>query len=224
MRWSMGIEAGPVWQAKNDVAVPGDTGTRFALDDVTGAGPFPYARIELTYQLNEKQELRGLVAPLSLDGDGTLPQPVSFSGVSFAPGATEAKYKFNSYRLTWRYTVHDSAAWTWKIGATGKIRDAKIELRQGGLSASDSNVGFVPLLNVYGEYRLVDRWRATLDFDGLVGPNGRAFDIGVKVAYDVTPRWSLEGGYRVLEGGADNNNVYNFAMFNYAILGARYRF
>lgn len=222
--WSIGVEAGPVWQSKNDVQIPGDTGTRFALNEITGSGPFPFARLELTYHLTEKQELRGLLAPLSLDGVGTLTQPINFNGVTFTPGATEAKYKFNSYRLTWRYTMFDSSAWTWKLGITGKIRDASIELRQGGVSTTDSNVGLVPLVNLYGEYRLAGHWRGILDFDGLVGPSGRAFDCGLKAAYELTPQWSLEAGYRVLEGGADNDKVYNFALFNYAVLGARYRF
>jgi hypothetical protein len=104
------------------------------------------------------------------------------------------------------------------------VRDATIELRQGGVQSSDSNTGLVPLFNAYGEYRFADRWRAIFDFDGLVGPNGRAFDIGLKVGYDLTRNLSLEGGYRMLEGGVDNDDVYNFAWFNYAVVGVRYRF
>lgn len=61
---------------------------------------------------------------------------------------------------------------------------------------SFSNVGVVPLFNAYGEYRLSERWRAIFDFDGLVGPSGRAFDIGVKAAYGLTRDLSIEGGYR----------------------------
>jgi opacity protein-like surface antigen len=223
-RWSIGVETGAVWQAKNDVQIPGDTGTRFALDDVTGDGPFPFLRLEATYRLTDKQELRGLIAPLSISEDGTLASAVNFNGQTFAPGAASAKYQFNSYRLTWRYTVLESPQWTWKLGVTAKVRDATIELRQGGVQSSDSNTGLVPLFNAYGEYRFADRWRAIFDFDGLVGPNGRAFDIGLKVGYDLTRNLSLEGGYRMLEGGVDNDDVYNFARFNYAVVGVRYRF
>ena len=39
--WSIGVEAGPVWQSKNDVQIPGDTGTRFALDVITGTPALP---------------------------------------------------------------------------------------------------------------------------------------------------------------------------------------
>ena len=223
-RWSVGFEAGPVWQSKNDVAVPGDTGTRFALDEVTGSGPFPFARLEGTYRFSEKQELRGLAAPLRIDEDGVLGTPVLFDGVAFAPGPTTARYQFDSYRFTWRYTVFASSGWAWKLGATGFVRDASIELRQGVQSARESNGGFVPLLHVYGDGRLAERWRFLLDFDGLVGPNGRAFDLGLKLAYELTPAWSLEAGYRVLEGGADTDTAYNFALFQFGVLGARVSF
>lgn len=223
-RWSMGLETGAVWQARNDVQVPGDSGTRFALDDVTGDGPFPFLRLEATYRLSEKQELRGLLAPLSISEDGTLSEAVNFNGQTFAAGSATATYQFNSYRLTWRYTLVDSPLWTWKLGVTAKVRDAKIELSQGAVQSANTNTGLVPLLNAYGEYRVGARWRAILDFDGLVGPSGRAFDIGLKCSYDLAKSWSLEGGYRLLEGGADNDTVYSFAWFNYAVLGARYRF
>jgi hypothetical protein len=223
-RWSIGVETGAVWQAKNDVQIPGTTGTRFALDEVTGDGPFPFVRLEGTFRLTDRQELRGLIAPLSISEDGTLPSAVNFNGQTFAAGAASAKYRFDSYRLTWRYSVLESPQWTWKLGVTAKVRDAAIELRQGGVQSSDSNTGLVPLFHAYGEYRFADRWRGILDFDGLVGPNGRAFDIGLKVGYDLTRRLTLEGGYRMLEGGADNDDVYNFAWFNYAVVGMRYRF
>lgn len=223
-RWSVGVETGAVWQARNDVRIPGDQGTRFALDEITGAGPFPFVRLEATYGLSDKQELRAVIAPLSFSADGALAQPVSFNGQSFAAGATSASYRFNSYRLTWRYTVLGSPRWTWKLGASANVRDAQIELRQGSVASADSNVGVVPLLNAYGEYRLSGRWRAILDFDGLVGPSGRAFDIGLKAAYVLTRDLTIEAGYRMLEGGVDNDKVYNFALFNYGLVGARYRF
>jgi hypothetical protein len=35
-------------------------------------------------------------------------------------------------------------------------------------------------------------------------------------------RW--RAGYRVLEGGADNDEVYTFSMFHYAVAGVAVRF
>ena len=60
--------------------------------------------------------------------------------------------------------------------------------------------------------------------DGLASPQGRALDLGLLARYDINDAWYLAGGYRTLEGGADNDSVYNFAWFNYAVLSAGYRF
>lgn len=40
--FSIEVEAGGAWLSRNDVRIPNDaSGTRFALDDLTGSGPFP---------------------------------------------------------------------------------------------------------------------------------------------------------------------------------------
>ena len=54
---------------------------------------------------------------------------MTFDGQSFAAGVpTRAAYKFNSYRLTYRYTLLCNRCWTLRIGATAKIRDARVQL------------------------------------------------------------------------------------------------
>jgi hypothetical protein len=153
-KFSIEIEAGPVWQSRNDVRVPNETGTKFSMRDIQGSGPFAAARLHFDYAFRPKHEFRVLAAPLSVTATGQLSAATSFAGQTFAPGQpVEGTYQFNSYRLTYRYRIYEGDRWTWKIGATGKIRDAKIELRQGGVSAVDENVGFVPLLHLDGEYR-----------------------------------------------------------------------
>jgi hypothetical protein len=225
LRWSFDIEAGPVWQSRNDVQIPGDTGTRFSLADFAGNGPFPFYRLELTYDINPRHSLRFLVAPFEYSESGTFNSDVFFVDQIFDAGqATEASYRFNSYRATYRYLFYDTETWRWRIGVTAKIRDAEITLKQAGESATDSNTGVVPLLNLYGEYQLADRWNFIFDFDGLASPQGRAIDLGLIARYDISRHWYVGGGYRMLEGGADNSEVYNFAWFNYLLLSAGYRF
>lgn len=224
-KWRLGVEAGPVWQSRNDVQVPGDTGTRFSLTDLVGTGPFPYVRVELAYQINDKHSLRFLLAPLGYTETGVLDKNVSFAGQSFSAGqATEVKYQFNSYRATYRYRFFDNDSWQWHVGGTLKVRDAEIRLSQGSVSASDTDTGVVPLLSLYGEYRLTNAWTFIFDMDGLASSQGRALDLGLLARYDLSDAWYLAGGYRTLEGGADNDSVYNFAWFNYAVLSAGYRF
>ncbi len=222
---SFELEAGPVWQSRNDVRIPNETGTRFSLVDLVGGGPYHAYRLYASYDLAGRHGLRLLVAPLAITGSGSFDGAVNFAGATFAPGVpTDAAYRFNSYRLTYRYRLHDGARWRWHIGFTAKIRDAKVELDQGGVSARDTDVGFVPLLHVAGDYRVAERWRIAADLDALGAPQGRAEDLALKVYWDVSERWNVAAGYRTVEGGADVDAVYTFAWLHYATLSTVYRF
>lgn len=225
LKWNITLETGPVWQSRNDVQIPGDTGTRFSLADFAGSGPFPYYRLELTYAINARHSLRFLIAPLEYSETGTFNNDVFFVDQTFDAGVpTEASYRFDSYRATYRYRFYDSESWRWLIGVTAKIRDAEITLKQTGKFSSDSNTGVVPLLNLYGEYRPAARWRFVFDFDGLASAQGRALDLALLAHYDLSRQWFIGGGFRTLEGGGDNSDVYNFSWFNYLALSAGYRF
>lgn len=225
-KFAVEFEVGPVWQTSNDVQIPNDeTGTRFSLVDIAGKGPWASGRLYFTWNINEYHGVRALLAPLSYTETGALDEPVNFVGQSFEAGTPiDATYQFNSWRLTYRYRFHHSEKWTWWVGGTAKIRDAKIELRQGETTAKDTDVGFVPLAHFAGDWRFADRWHLTLDLDALAGGPGRAIDLALKAAVDVSDRWTLTAGYRTVEGGADTDDVYNFAWFHAAVFSGVYRF
>jgi len=220
------IEAGPVWQGMNDVEIPNDgTATRIAVEELIGRGPSFSYRIYLSYDFNEEHGLRLLFAPLTIEGDGTPSEEIRFDGETFPPDvATHASYTFNSYRLTYRYRFHDGENWRWHVGFTAKIRDAEVIVSQASNEASYDNLGFVPLLHLAGEWKMTDRWSAILDADALAAPQGRAEDVALKIGYRFGNRWSAAAGYRMVEGGADNDKVYTFAWLHYAVASVRYDF
>ncbi len=224
-KWRVTLEAGPVWQSRNDVQIPNNTGTRFSLNRLTGGGPFGNFRITALYDLNRKTGLRLVYAPLRIAEMGLLAQQTSFAGANFVAGTpTEGIYQFNSYRLSYWYRFHQDHRSQWRVGLTLKVRDARVALRQGGLGSSDYNLGVVPLIHVGGEHRLADRWKLLVDFDGAAAPQGRAFDLGLHLGYDLGRDTTLLLGYRTLEGGANVKQVYNFAWFNYLSIGVSCRF
>ena len=166
-----------------------------------------------------------MVAPLEISGTGTLSQPVSFAGQNYAAGVpTKATYKFNSYRLGYHFTLIQRKCWNLRVGAAAKIRDAKTELRQGNITSRKTDLGFVPLLHVDATVYLSPRWWVTVDVDGLGAEQGRAIDAALKVHYQISPRWDVSVGYRTLEGGADNDEVYTFAWLHYAVVSVGFRF
>ncbi len=224
--FSVRIEGGPVWQSLNDVQIPNDaSGTRFSLHDLAGSGPWPTGRAYLTWQTGERHALRVLVAPFSITETGVPGQPIDFAGASYASGVpVEATYQFNSYRLSYRYRLHEGERWTWWTGLTAKVRDAKIELAQGAVTSRKTDLGFVPLLHVAGDCRFAPRWRLGLDADALAGGPGRAVDAALTLGRDLGEAWTLTAGYRTVEGGADVDAVYGFAWLHYAVLGFERRF
>jgi hypothetical protein len=225
-RFLVELEAGPTWQHRNDVQVPNDpNGTRFSMKEIAGSGPWFAGRVYFTWNIAPRHAVRLLAAPLSYTETASFDRPVSFAGADYAADtATDATYRFNSWRVGYRYRLSSNDRWRVWIGLTIKIRDARIELRQGDVSSFDSDVGIVPLLHFAANYRLADRWHLGLDFDGLAGGPGRAIDTALKVDYDLDDSWRLGAGYRLLEGGVEIDRVYNFAWFDYAFLSARVRF
>ena len=225
-RFEVELEVGAVWQTSNDVQVPNTVdGTRFSLEELVGNGPLPAGRLYFTYNIAERHSLRLLLAPLSYTLPGTFDTPVNFAGQTYAAGVpVDATYKFNSWRLGYRYRFLNKERLKLTVGFTAKVRDAKIGMAQGSTASEDTDVGFVPLLHLGADWTFAEAWHLIFDFQGLAGGPGRAFDVALKMHYDLGEQWALGAGYRTIEGGADVEQVYNFAWFQYAVVSGVFRF
>jgi hypothetical protein len=223
--WELELEGGPVWQSYNDVEIPNDgSATRFSLYDLAGSGPWPAARLYITWNVNARHGLRVLLAPLPLKERGVPDQDISFAGGMFAAGEPlDATYTFNSYRLTYRYRFHAGQRTTAWIGFTAKLRDAVIALERNGARSEKTDLGFVPLLHLAGDWRFAPRWTLSLDADALAGGPGRAEDVALELGYDIADGWTIQAGYRTVEGGADVDEVYTFAWLHYAVVSVVWR-
>ncbi len=223
--YDLQVEAGGVWFSRNDVRIPGDDGTRFSMLDLTGRGPHPTVRIAATHAFNPRHALRVTYAPLHVDGTGTLRKTVAFNDDVFdADTPTTGSYTFNTWRLTYRWTFHDHERWRWSVGVAALIRDADITLEQGAKKQSRDDLGAVPLLHARGEYRHNERLHGILDVEGAWSPMGRALDVAAKIRYTFDSGWHVGAGYRMLEGGADNDDVYTFAWLHFACIETGWRF
>ncbi len=223
--WTAELETGGLWFSRNRARIPSDTGTTVDLRDLAGSGGDPYVRLYLGYDFNERHSVRLNLAPVRKTGTGTLDRDVEFDGETFeANKPTRASYKFNTYRLTYRWTFHRDDDWDLGVGAALLVRDAHIELRQGDTRARNEDLGFVPLLHLYGAYHWTDRTSLVLDLEGAAAPQGRALDLALQVRHSLPDGWQVFGGYRTLEGGADNDSVYTFAWLHHATIGVGYRF
>jgi len=224
-RWRIDFENGAAISGYNDVGIPGDSGTRFSMtDDLTSDTEY-FWRLRADFRFAPKHVLSGLVAPLTVNSSGTFDGPVDFAGATFAPGVpTDGTWVFNSYRVTYRYEPFRKATWMFGFGVSVKVRDALIRLESNAAAAEKSNLGVVPLINFKFERRLGGRAAFLLEGDALAAPQGRAEDIFAGLVFDAGTRWSIKAGYRFLEGGADNDEVYTFAAVHYVSAGVVFRF
>ncbi|MBM4144200.1 MAG: hypothetical protein FJ225_11505 [Lentisphaerae bacterium] len=217
-------EAGYVHPARMDVRIPGDSGTDVSLTGDLRAGGKPAGRLRLTAAWSERHRAGVLAAPLQLEAAGEAPRRIAFTDAVFEKGTPlAAEYKFNSYRFFYLCTLHRSERLEFALGGTGKVRDAHVRLTGGGRDAISTDLGFVPLVGFDVAWRPAPGWRLRAEGDALAAPQGRAEDVRLAVQRDISPHATLSAGYRVLEGGADNDAVYTFAWFNYAVLALQWR-
>jgi hypothetical protein len=223
-RFAVDLESGIVSSGYNDVRIPGDIGTEFSLSDDLDAKATAFFRARIGYALTDRSTLFLLAAPLEIEASGETPRDIYFQGETFPAGQNvDALFRFDSYRLTYRYDLYRTGKLELALGLTAKIRDAEISLSGPNAQSKKTNVGFVPLLNFSLHYNLTDRLGLLLDGDALAAPQGRAEDVLAALTYAHSDRLQLRVGYRVLEGGADNDEVYNFALLHYAAIGVTLR-
>jgi len=224
-QWSVDAEAGLASSGYNNVQIPRDMGTEFSLSKDLKTDSTFFFRLRLGYQLGQRHTLSVLVAPLSLNASGSVNKSIRFFEEDFpADVPLKAVYRFNSYRLTYRYDFIRKENLRLGFGFTAKIRDAAISVEGNNQKSEKTNVGFVPLINFRFEWFFAKKLSLLLEGDALAAPQGRAEDVLLALQLHLNKDLTLKAGYRILEGGANVEEVYNFALIHFVIAGATYRF
>lgn len=218
------VQGALVYPGYNDIRLPGDTGSDISFTEDLEADPVFSPRIEAGYLFNERHYAGIMASLLRFESKGKLEKNVMFDDKSFAAGTdVKGNYRFDSYRATYRYLFYRGDSFIAGAGITGKIRDADISLEGGSQKGELSNTGFVPLINFYLEWIASPVLSVILYGDALASPYGRAEDVFAGLFYRFNENFSLLAGYRILEGGADNDEVYTFSLFHYAVIGTEVR-
>lgn len=218
------VEGSLVTSGYNEIRIPGDKGTFFdAGKDFNFDTQFAY-RLRAGIRI-KKHNFFALYAPLKVEYTGNFDKTVLFNNATFLANTdSKVEYQFNSYRLTYRYDFVDNGKWRFGLGFTAKIRDAYIKVIQGSISDTKSNTGFVPIINLMAFRKFGNVSGIIIEGDGLVASQGRAFDFQASVPFFIKDNFGIKIGYRLLEGGADNDEVYNFTWINYYQAGIFYNF
>jgi hypothetical protein len=226
--WQLDLETGPIFVARNDVQVPRDsTGTRFSLCRYPSVSDIGISlRARLTYAISDRHKVSIFAQPLTVISDAyDTTGPIEFYGKTFPKDTLlTATYRFDTYRLTYRYDFISRQNLEAGIGITALLRDAAITMHYDGGETTKTNTGFVPLINFRVNWMLNDFIGALLEGDALAAPQGRAEDVTAAVQFQPKPNLKLRLGYRLLEGGAEVSEVFNLALLHYIALGATVSF
>ncbi len=223
--WGLELEGGALFATRADVRIPGDTGTRFSFQDDLDVDPAAYVRGRAYWRPTPRQTILATVVPIDVTASGEIDRDIRFADTVFPAGtAVDASYRFNNYRLTYRYRLVDSGHWQIEAGGTLFVRDARIRVTSADATDRDDDLGVVPLLHLRLAFRPCAAWTLLLDGDALTAPQGRALDLFVGAEYAWTNWLHTGAGYRILDGGADNSSVFTFAQFQHAAVTLRAAF
>lgn len=224
-QFRLGFETGAVFNGYNHLRISSNTGTYLSLTREMEGRPSFHYRFDAEYTIKQRHHILLLYAPLTMKYKGTIDRQVIYTDRVFEPNTPlRAEYKFNSYRLTYRYDIVHRPRLEFALGLSLKIRDAAISLSSDEQYGRKKNLGIVPLINFNLWWHFYDDFGLLFQGDALAAKQGRAEDLLLSLTYLPTERVRLNLGYRMLEGGGDSKEVYTFSMFNYAVVGISYTF
>jgi hypothetical protein len=218
------LETGAFYTGMNDIR-NGNNGTLFSLKNDFQTPVSPFLRLRVGYLLNEKNYFSILYAPLKIAETGTLEKDILFDGKNFKANLPiEVVYKFNSYRFTYNRRIINKDHFKLGIGLSAKIRDAGFSLKNRDLSSEYFSVGFVPLINLIANWDITQKMGVDFFGEGLAASKGRAIDLSLSGRYRLTKNLQGNLGYRLLEGGANGTNRYNFIQLHFIFVSLNYAF
>ena len=218
------LESGALFTDVNNIR-NGNQGTLFSLNNDFQTPVSPFLRLRVGYLINGKNHFTVLYAPLKIIVTSTIEKDILFDGEYFKANIPiEAVYKFNSYRLTYNRRIISKDNFKFGLGLSAKIRDAGVSLKNRDLLIENFSVGFAPLINLLVNWDISKKMGVDFFGEGIIASKGRAIDLSLSGRYSLTKNLQGNIGYRLLEGGADGTNRYNFIRLHFIFASLNYSF
>ena len=218
------LESGAFFTNINDIR-NGNNGTLFSLKNDFQTTVSPFLRLRAGYLSNGKNHFSFLYAPLKIAETGTIEKDILFDGKNFKANIPiEAVYKFNSYRFTYNRRFISKDNFKFGLGLSVKIRDAGVSLKNRELLSENFSIGFAPLINLLVNWDISQKMGVDFFVEGIAASKGRAIDLSLSGRYSFTKNLQGNIGYRLLEGGANGTNRYNFIQLHFIFASLNYTF
>ena len=218
------LESGAFFTDINDIR-NGNKGTLFSLKNDFQTPVSPFLRLRAGYLSNGKNHFSFLYAPLKIVETGTIEKDILFDGKNFKANIPiEVVYKFNSYRFTYNRRIISKDNFKFGIGLSAKIRDAGVSLKNRELLSENFTIGFAPLINLLANWDISQKMGVDFFGEVIAASKGRAIDLSLSGRYSFSKNLQGNIGYRLLEGGANGTNRYNFIQLHFIFASLNYSF
>jgi hypothetical protein len=218
------LESGAFFTDINDIR-NGTDGTLFSLKNDFKTPLSPFLRLRVGFLSNGKNHFSFLYAPLKVVETGTIEKDILFDGKNFKANLPiEAIYKFNSYRITYNQRIISKDNFKFGLGLSAKIRDAGVSLQNSTLLSENFSIGFAPLINILGNWDISQKMGIDFFGEGIAASKGRAIDFSLSGRSSLSQNLQGNIGYRLLEGGANGTNRYNFIRLHFMFVSLNYSF
>ena len=205
-----------------------DPGTDFDFRNQGGQEIlFPFARYTVGATIAKKHRVWFTYQPLDIVTNIEFRAPVEVGEASFADGeAVELRYSFPFYRVSYTYDLlnnRDNAILG--VGVVLQIRNASIQFKSIDNTTVDSdlyisqNVGLVPALAIYSQYRFSFGLVLTADIAGTYASSklfngadfefeGSILDASLRMGYELPNGLELFGNLRFFGGTAEGTSQF----------------
>lgn len=220
------VGIGAIFTGYNDIRAPSDSGTDIlSLSDELNTDPTYFVKVRVSHLIRGRHYISVFVAPIRMSSSGEIDRSVTFGGEEFpADTPLEAKYELNTYRLTYRYYFINTRRLQAGLGLTADVKNSSISLEGGGVKAEETDTNIMPLVDFSAYLTLTRSLGIIFEANALAIARGRTEDVLLAIEYRLNRFVNLRLSYRMLEGGIDKTDIYNFALLNHFAVGTSISF